>query len=149
MYKVIRATCGYQTVVVEGFENKCYLRQSDEEDPRFEEINENKVLFFISGQADGLGFAELPERNFVSLYEAEKWVCEARIKSLKERLSAIWGEKDMWVQENDNPYEAMDLLMDYQPLTEDEFKAKVEQYNLTEKWPAFYERYKDKFKPPS
>lgn len=146
MYKIIRASCGYETVVVAGPNNKCYVRKDDQEASKFKEITELEASMYFSGQADGMGFAELPEQDFESLEKVEQWTYKARVEFLKERLLMIWNDKNTLDQEKDNPYELMDLLMDADPLTKDDFKNRLKNHGLAEKWPEFQKRYEGKFK---
>lgn len=151
IFKVVRASCGYATLVVEsmGKRHKYYVSRDDLETAQFKEVNEKEALLYFSGQADGMGFGELPRQDFVSLKEVEDWANTTRTKFLKERLLEIWNDENTWNQKKDNPYELMDFLMEDQPLTEEDFKNGLEKHGLVEKWPEFQKRYGGKFKPPS
>ena len=138
MYKVIRVSGDYNLLIVENSEKKFYLYSAyrGDKDNVFEEASKNIVLQYFSGQADGMGFGEMPKKPFESLEAVWNWAAELR----KVRI-----ESD---QDNENPYELMDALMNFLPLTEVQFQDKLARHGLIEKWPELQKRYEGKFKSP-
>lgn len=89
-YIVIRASSGYETIIVTFEENKKtkhYLH--DDRIYRnsgivFKEISKKEAERYFSGQADGMGFGVFPRKFFTSLEEIEEWRKEARLQAYRE-----------------------------------------------------------------
>ncbi len=111
LYKVIRVSENYGVVLVcvsengaskleEGVDGKYLIynqhnflnllaaeARADDGDFRFifeETTNEAKILGYFSGQADGLGRGEKPEKPFSSLEELWKWIRDSQKLSDEE-----------------------------------------------------------------
>lgn len=149
-YEIIRASGDFKVVVAKDWEHRYYVRnQYENERALFKEATKREAEMYFSGQADGMGFGNFPPHAFAELQEIVEWADICRNASIEKTLRSIWKNGITWDEATNNPDKLLDLLMNVCPLTEVEFKAKLEQYNLTEKWPEFQKRYESKFKPQS
>ena len=92
MFKVIRAGSEYNVVVVvtpadatpESTDAKFFQRQdwptSHRQAHTFFEISRRDVVCAFSGQADGWGFAKIPDTDFASLEEVNAWILAEQAK---------------------------------------------------------------------
>jgi len=84
-FEVIRVSSDYQVVILIDppgakpedadktvYEHNGYISDNDEGD-YFTDISTHAALGYFSGQADGMGWGEIPAKPFDTLAEAEEW----------------------------------------------------------------------------
>ncbi len=166
MYKIIRASEDWYCVIVmveieqESSQDKKYLlynrrtgnyfrmnigeleKLTDEGNLEavFEEISEETARGYFSHIADGLGFGILPTEGFKSLGEVWEHIRENQREQMAEFMIRFGAATK-------NGIELLDALMRVRPLTAVEFRKKLEEHGLTNRWPEFKTRYHGKFRP--
>ena len=88
MYKIIRASSLYEVVIIETNEiPKQFYRYEGSLGPEsIEEISERYMAGYFSGNADGMGFGELPTKYFSSIEEVLTWVVGKRIVAAEKQI---------------------------------------------------------------
>lgn len=98
-FRIIRAGEGYGLIVVVSPENAeiddptarywCWRDWTIGDLPKreFVEITQHAAQMYFSGQADGLGWGELPENAFETLREVREWRWEAEIAYYEHKVS--------------------------------------------------------------
>jgi hypothetical protein len=62
----------------------------------FQPISEMGVWGYFSGQADGLGFGEMPDNPFESLDQVKLWAEQSAEKSAAEMMDKLFSQEDVF-----------------------------------------------------
>jgi hypothetical protein len=114
-YKVIRASSGYETIVVELEEKgvkRYFVKDNLKPTEDFEEVSEESILMYFSGIADQMGFGELPEQTFDSLEEVDEWREKAQRAAAENHLTETlaWLDKKTKEEESERRKEELKSL---------------------------------------